>query len=443
MDEQTKKRLLHRGVVEVIVESEFLKRLDEGKPLRLKMGFDPSRADIHLGHVVGLRKLRQFQEEGHKVILIVGDWTAQIGDPTGQSVTRPMLTAEAVRENAQSYLRQFFKVVDPDKTQVVWQSEWFGNFTLANIIKLTSYFTVAQFLAREDFNNRFKEGRPIAITELMYPLLQAYDSVAIESDVEFGGTDQKFNLLVGRELQEKMGHRRQQCLIMPILPGTDGVRKMSKSLDNYIAVEEAPSEMFGKVMSLPDTMIVPYMELLTDLPAADIEEIRQSIGAPSFNPMDAKKRLGAELVAIFHDSVAARQARENFERVVQRKEAPEEAGLVATPVWASGSPEGALWPDFRVQTAGGESFAVDMSQQRNGGPSVSIEVAEGSFLIDLGELLTKGGIAPSKGQVKRLLAQGGIEVDGSKVESMVCAVRPGGLIKAGKRDYIRIAQASE
>lgn len=441
MDEQTKNRLLHRGVVEVIVESELLKRLDEGKPLRLKMGFDPSRADIHLGHVVGLRKLRQFQEEGHQVILIVGDWTAQIGDPTGQSVTRPMLTAEEVRENAQSYLRQFFKVVDPDRTQVVWQSEWFGNFTLANIIKLTSHFTVAQFLAREDFNNRFKEGRPIAITELLYPLLQAYDSVAIESDVEFGGTDQKFNLLVGRELQEKMGQRQQQCLIMPILPGTDGVRKMSKSLDNYIAVEEAPSEMFGKVMSLPDTMIVPYMELLTDIPTPDIEDIRQSIGAASFNPMDSKKRLGEELVSIFHDAKAAREARENFERVVQRREAPEEAGLIVTPVWASGSGAGVVWPDLQVVVAGGDSFAVDMSQQRNGAPPVGAEVAPGGFLIDLGELLTRGGIAPSKGQVKRLLAQGGIEVDGSKVDSIVCAVSPGGLIKAGKRDYIRIAQA--
>jgi tyrosyl-tRNA synthetase len=228
---------------------------------------------------------------------------------------------------------------------------------------------------------------------------------------------------------------------MPILPGTDGVRKMSKSLDNYIAVEEAPGEMFGKVMSLPDTMIVPYMELLTDIPGAEIEEIRQSIGAPSCNPMDSKKRLGEELVAIFHDSVAARQARENFERVVQRKEAPEEAGLVVTPVWVSGSQDGAAWPDIHVQMAGGESFALDMGQQRNGGPPVSIDVAAGAFLIDLGELLTRGGIAPSKGQVKRLLAQGGIEVAGSKIDSIICAVSPGDLVKAGKRDFIRIAPA--
>ena len=291
MDDQTKQRLLRRGVVEVIVESEFAQRLDDGKPLRLKMGFDPSRPDIHLGHVVGLRKLRQFQEEGHQLILIVGDWTAQIGDPSGQSVTRPMLTAEEVRENAQSYMRQFFKVVDRERTQVVWQSEWFGAFTLADIIGLTSHFTVAQFLARDDFNNRFREGRPIAITELLYPLLQAYDSVAIRADVEFGGTDQKFNLLVGRELQEKLGQRRQQCLIMPILPGTDGVRKMSKSLDNYIAVEESPDDMFGKVMSLPDSMIAPYFELLTDAPSSEVEEMRLASGGGS-NLMDLKKRLG-------------------------------------------------------------------------------------------------------------------------------------------------------
>ncbi len=441
MDDQTKQRLLRRGVVEVIVESEFAQRLDDGKPLRLKMGFDPSRPDIHLGHVVGLRKLRQFQEEGHQLILIVGDWTAQIGDPSGQSMTRPMLTAEEVRENAQSYMRQFFKVVDQERTQVVWQSEWFGAFTLADIIGLTSHFTVAQFLARDDFNNRFREGRPIAITELLYPLLQAYDSVAIRADVEFGGTDQKFNLLVGRELQEKLGQRRQQCLIMPILPGTDGVRKMSKSLDNYIAVEESPDDMFGKVMSLPDSMIAPYFELLTDAPSSEVEEMRLASGGGS-NLMDLKKRLGEELVATFHDQQAAQQARQNFERVVQRREVPEEAQLVVAPVWSADDGRGAVWPDLRVQTRGGDSFTIDMSAQRGREAPAARELAGGEFLVDLGEILTRGSMAASKAHVKRLLAQGGVEVDGQKVETIVCAVRPGNIIKVGKRDFIKITEGA-
>ncbi|OGO04454.1 MAG: tyrosine--tRNA ligase, partial [Chloroflexi bacterium RBG_13_54_8] len=248
--------LLRRGVAEIIVEQELIDLLRSGRPLRLKQGFDPSCPDIHLGHVVGLRKLRQFQEMGHRVILIVGDWTAQIGDPSGQSATRPMLTSEEVKRNAQTYMDQFFKVVDRDKTEVRWQSEWFGRFGLSDILKLTSKFTVAQFLAREDFNKRYTAGRPIAITELLYPLLQAYDSVAIEADVEFGGTDQKFNCLVGRELQATMGQRPQQVFLVPLLVGTDGSQKMSKSLGNYIGINEPPKEIYGKVMSIPDQLIL-------------------------------------------------------------------------------------------------------------------------------------------------------------------------------------------
>lgn len=235
LDPEVLHRITKRGVAEIIPEAEFLKRLEEGKPLKLKMGFDPSRPDLHLGHVVGLRKLRQLQDIGHELILIVGDWTAQIGDPSGQSDTRTMLDAAQVRENAETYMRQFFRVVDPEKTRAVYQSEWFGKFTLASVIELTSHFTVNQFLHREDFANRYAEQRPIAITELLYPLLQGYDSVAIEADVEFGGTDQLFNLMVGRELQEKKGQRPQIVFTMPILPGTDGVRRMGKSLGNYIA----------------------------------------------------------------------------------------------------------------------------------------------------------------------------------------------------------------
>ena len=248
----------------------------------------------------------------------MGDWTAQIGDPSGQSVTRPMLTAEEVRANAETYLRQFFKVVDKERTQTVWQSEWFGSFTLSNVFDLTRRFTVAQFLARDDFSKRFRAQQPIAITELLYPLLQAYDSVAIESDVEFGGSDQRFNLLVGRDLQGMMGQSQQQCFIMPILVGTDGIQKMSKSLDNYIGVDEPPSEMYGKVMSIPDSLMMDYFELVTDVPDKELAEMRRAIEAQSVNPMELKKHLAREIVAQFHGGVAARQAEEAFERTYQR-----------------------------------------------------------------------------------------------------------------------------
>ena len=326
---QELRRITQRGVNNIIVREDFVKLLQEGKPLRLKMGFDPSRPDIHLGHVVGLRKLRQLQDLGHQLILIVGDWTAQIGDPSGRSATRPMLTHDEVMENAQSYLRQFFKVVDRDRAQVVYQSEWFGKFSLADVIGLTGRFTVAQFLERDDFAKRFGEHRPIAITELLYPLLQAYDSVAIESDVEFGGTDQMFNLLVGRELQGMMGQRPQQCFLMPILVGTDGVQKMSKSLDNYVGVEEPPDDMFGKIMSLPDDLIVSYFDYLTDAPDEELEEMTRNIEGLTVNPMDLKKRLAEEITEVFHDRQASTAARDRFERVVQQRSLPDDMPVVS------------------------------------------------------------------------------------------------------------------
>ena len=291
LSEATMNMVTERGAAEIIDIVEFRRLLQEGKPLRLKMGFDPSSRDIHLGHVVGLRKLRQLQDLGHKVVLIVGDWTAQIGDPSGQSVTRPVLTHESVIANAATYMKQFFKVVDQAKTEVVWQSEWYGNFTLTDVVKLTGGFTVAQMLARDDFRKRFDQNRPIAITELLYPLLQAYDSVMVEADVEFGGTDQKFNLLVGRALQSMMGQRPQQCFLMPILVGTDGTQKMSKSLGNFVAVEDLPDSMYGKIMSLPDNLIVDYFEVLTDVSEEEFMEIRSALDEQSVNPMDLKKHL--------------------------------------------------------------------------------------------------------------------------------------------------------
>ena len=398
-------QVTHRGVREIISRPDFEEMMRSGRPLRLKMGFDPSRPDIHLGHVVGLRKLRQLQDLGHQVILIVGDWTAQIGDPSGQSVTRPMLTHEEVVSNAESYMRQFFRVVDRERTQVEWQSQWFGDFTLADVIRLTSKFTVAQFLERDDFANRFREHRPIAITELLYPLLQAYDSVAIESDVEFGGTDQMFNLLVGRELQGIMGQKPQQCFLMPILPGTDGVQKMSKSLGNYVAVEEEPFDMYGKLMSLPDSLIIPYFEFLTDLPDADLLQMSQAIEQDMVNPMEYKKQLSYRITEMFHDRNAADGAQHNFERVVQQRSLPEDI------------PE----------------FPLDL------GP----ESADRS----LSRLLVSAGIVSSNNEAKRLINQQAVQLipaDGQTraltQDSLDDGLQPGDVLRIGRRRFLRLTR---
>ena len=391
------RRVLKRGVSEIIVESEFVERLQGGRPLRLKMGFDPSATDIHLGHAVGLRKLRQLQDLGHKVVLIVGDWTAQIGDPSGRSATRPMLTAEKVRENAATYMAQFFKIVDRDRTETRWQSEWFGDFSLTDVIRLTSRFTVAQFLARDDFASRFKANQPIAITELLYPLLQAYDSVAIESDVEFGGTDQMFNLLVGRDLQGMMGQTPQQCFLMPLLPGTDGVQKMSKSLGNYIGIDEPANEIYGKTMSLPDSQILPYSEYLTDVVDDEIEEMRLALDGGAVNPMELKKRLARELVTQFHDVEAAREAERHFERTVQGGGEPEDM------------PEHALPP---AETLAG---------------------------MRLSRLLVDAGLAGSAGEARRLISQGAVQIDGERVsDDSAAGVKAGVVLRAGRRRYVRL-----
>ena len=390
------KWMLRRGVAEVIVESELLKLLESGKPLRLKQGFDPSCPDIHLGHVVGLRKLSQFQKLGHRVVLIVGDWTAQIGDPSGVSATRSMLSAEEVQANAKTYMDQFFKVVDKDKTEVRWQSEWFGKFGLEDVIKLTSKFTVAQFLAREDFANRYSTGRPIAITELLYPLLQAYDSVAIKADVEFGGTDQKFNCLVGRELQQMMGQRPQQVFLVPLLIGTDGSQKMSKSLGNYIGVDEPANEIYGKVMSIPDSLIIDYLELVTDVPDKEIADFKEQMTNQSINPMVIKKRLAHEIVTQFHGKPAAREAEEHFTKVFQRGEIPAEV----VPLKSSAGNKNTLTAE-----------------------------------------LTEAGLTKSRSEARRLLSQGAIEIDGKTVteDLEIAQIKKGSIIKVGKRRFAQIA----
>ncbi len=396
--------VLKRAVAEVIVEEELREILKSGRKLRLKEGLDPSTTDITLGHMVGLRKLRQFQEMGHQVVLIVGDWTARIGDPSGASVTRPMLSAEQVKANAQTYMEQFFRVVDKEKTEVRWQSEWFDKFDLSTVIRLTSKFTVAQFLAREDFSNRYNSGKPIAITELLYPLMQAYDSVAIQADVEFGGLDQKFNFLVGRELQSIMGQRAQQCFMTPLLVGTDGSQKMSKSLGNYIGVAEPPDEIYGKVMSITDSLIMDYFELLTDVPDKELAEFRQALANDAVNPMELKKRLAREIVIQLYDRKAASEAEEQFEKVVQRREIPEEI------------------PEYHISF---NEFAESKE------PS-------GQTVISISRLLVKTNLAKSRSEANRLINQRAVEINGKKISTLKDIIDNGSIIKVGKRHFAKI-----
>jgi tyrosyl-tRNA synthetase len=410
-DKATLETILRRGVSEVIVEADFVELLQSGKPLRLKQGFDPSAPDIHLGHVVGLRKLRQLQDLGHTVVLIVGDWTARIGDPSGRSATRPMLSAEQVAANAETYLQQFFKVVDKSKTEVRRQTEWFDGFDLGDVIQLTRRFTVAQILHRDDFSKRYASGDPIAVTELLYPLLQAYDSVMVEADVEFGGTDQRFNNLLGRELQAQMGQRPQQVFLVPLLVGTDGTQKMSKSLGNYIGIDEPPGEMFGKTMSVPDALLPTYFELLTDEPMGDLTPA--AIEAGLVNPMDWKKRLGVELVTQFHGKEAAVGAQAEFERVVQRRERPKDMPTLSVPFSAS-------YTALNTDLVAGEG---------TGGAEIHIV-----------RVLVRAGLAPSNGEARRLLQQGAVRVDERKLDpdEMVVAVKPGTVIQVGNRRFVQL-----
>jgi tyrosyl-tRNA synthetase len=390
--------LLNRAVAEIIVKDELVELLRSGKKLRLKFGLDPSAPDLTLGHTVVFRKLRQFQELGHKVIVIVGDWTAQIGDPSGVSQTRKMLSAEQVKANAETYMQQFFTVVDKRKTEIKWQSEWFGKFDLSDVVRLTSKFTVAQFLARDDFSKRFKENKPIAITEMLYPLLQAYDSVAIESDVEFGGTDQKFNLLVGRELQAMVGQKPQQVFMVPLLVGTDGALKMSKSVGNYIGIAETPENIYGKTMSIPDGLIMQYFELLTDVPDKEMSDFKKQLDSGA-NPMNLKKRLARELVTQFYSAKDAREAEAHFEKTVQKKELPDEVR------------------EFRL------SFKA-------------LRFPTGE--VDVRKLLRETGTAASASEASRLINQGAVEIGGKKVTKYQFQVASGSVVKVGKHRFVKV-----
>jgi tyrosyl-tRNA synthetase len=402
--------ILKRGVAEVITETELLRLLNSGRILTLKQGFDPSAPDIHLGHVVGLRKLRQFQELGHKVTLIVGDWTARIGDPSGQSATRPMLTVDEIKSNAQTYMEQFFKVVDKDKTELRWQSEWFSQFTLDEVIKLTSKFTVAQLLAREDFNKRYGSGSPISLTEMLYPLLQGYDSVAIKADVEFGGIDQKFNCLVGRELQQNSGQPPQQVFLVPLLVGTDGHQKMSKSLNNHIGIAEPPREIYGKVMRISDDSLIPdYFELVTDVPEKEIAEFKKQLQTPSADAMNLKKRLAHEIVRQFYGKQAADEEQEYFEKRFQKRELHK----------------------IEVRASIDIKASVKVIHRRN-----------------LPRWLVNNKFASSMSEAKRLLAQGAVRViqaDGTSqvVKDENVEIKPGDTIKVGKLRFAKIINANK
>ena len=387
--------LIKRGADEILVEAELVEKLKKNKPLRIKAGFDPTAPDLHLGHTVLINKLRQFQDLGHEVLFLIGDFTGMIGDPTGKSATRPPLTRDDVIENARSYEQQIFKILDPIKTLVMFNSSWMNEMSPADLIQLAAKHTVARMLERDDFSKRYKGGQPIAIHEFLYPLIQGYDSVAMKADVELGGTDQKFNLLVGRELQKHYGQEPQVVLTMPILEGLDGVQKMSKSLNNYIGIDEAPDEMFGKIMSISDELMWRYFELLSFLPEEDIEKFKQDI-EEGINPRDIKFVLGEELVARFHSPEAATQARENFIARFQK---------------------GAMPDDI---------------------PELELAAVDGKLAI--ANLLKEAGLVQSTSEAFRMIKQGAVKIDGEKVEDKSFEVELGSeqIYQVGKRRFAKV-----
>ncbi|MGQ9512788.1 tyrosine--tRNA ligase [Thermodesulfitimonas sp.] len=395
--------LIRRGTVEIILEEELEKKLKRaiatGQPLKVKLGLDPTAPDIHLGHTVVLQKMRHFQELGHRAIIILGDFTARIGDPTGKIETRKQLSEEEVRANARTYEEQIFKILDPDKTEVVFNSSWLAPLTFAEVIKLAANYTVARMLEREDFSKRFKAGLPISIHEFFYPLMQGYDSVALAADVELGGTDQKFNLLMGRTLQVAYGQEPQVAITMPLLEGLDGVQKMSKSVGNYVGITEPPGEMYGKLMSLPDTLIVRYLELVTPVPLAEVRAIAAGLENGTLHPRDAKMRLAREVVSQFHSPEAAAKAEAGFIRVFRERELPAEM------------PE----------------FAVPKEMLENG-------------RVSLPRLLVAAGLVPSTSEARRLIAQGGVRVNEERVGDPAARIIPeaGMVLSIGRRKFIRL-----
>ena len=394
MDTRQQLEVLKKGTVDFIREEDLVAKLERsaktGKPLRIKLGADPTAPDIHVGHTVVIRKLRAFQELGHTAIFLIGDFTGMIGDPSGKNVTRPPLSRDEIAHNAETYKTQIFKLLDPDKTEIRFNSEWFEPLGAAGFIKLASHTTVKQILERDDFEKRLKEERPIALHELLYPLVQGYDSVALEADVELGGTDQKFNLLMGRNLQREYQQEPQAIITTPLLEGLDGVNKMSKSLNNYIGINESPNEMFGKVMSISDDLMWRYYELLTDVSQADIEKMK----AGGENPRDLKVALAKSIITDFHSSSAAQSAEEDFISRFVKKEIPDEI------------------------------------EEKS--------MARGAY--ELADLLSQTGLATSKAEARRLIEQGGVKLDSEKVSNSKAMVELDGeiLIQVGKRRFLKL-----
>jgi tyrosyl-tRNA synthetase len=402
-------RTLASGTVDLVPTGGLEERLASGRPLRVKLGVDPSRPDLTLGHAVVLRKLRQFQDAGHVAVLIIGDFTARIGDPSGQSETRPMLTEDEIRSNAATYLAQAGKVVDVDAAEIRGNAEWLSVMDMAELIRLTSTATVAQMLEREDFRDRYRREQPISVVELLYPLLQGYDSVAVRADVELGGTDQTFNLLMGREVQRAYELEPQVVMTLPLLEGTDGVRKMSKSLDNYIGLTEPPDDMFGKLMRIPDHLIPKFLRLTTALDPAEVDVVEQGVGAGLVLPNDAKRRLAREVVDLYHGPGAGTAAEERFDLVHRRHELPDEVSGVSVPVAVFGEIEGNAW------------------------------------VVYVPALLEAMGLVASRSEARRLQAQGGVRMNGEpvpaediRIEGLPPGQLAGSVWQVGRRKFARL-----
>ncbi|CEP78250.1 tyrosine--tRNA ligase [Defluviitoga tunisiensis] len=385
--------VIKKDTVDFITEEEFLDKLNRKKQLKVKLGVDPSRPDLHLGHAVVLRKLRQFQKFGHIVYLIIGDFTARIGDPSGRSKTRPLLSEEEVRENSKTYVEQAFKILDPNKTVIKFNSEWLSKLTFEDIINLTSRYTVARMLERDDFNKRLAENEPISISEFLYPIAQAYDSIVIEADVETGGTDQLFNLLVGRKLQEEFGQEPQIVVTMPLIEGTDGNLKMSKSYNNYIAFNDTPDDIFGKIMSIPDHLIIKYMTYLTDIPRDKIKDYEDKMKNDKINPRDVKMVLAEEVVKMLYNEEEAQKAKDNFIAIFQKKDMPDDL------------------PEILVQ--------------------------ENETILDI---VAKTNVFDSNSEIKRAISQGAIRINDEKIDDFkfVPNFEDGDVLRVGKKNYFRL-----
>lgn len=391
--------ILKRGCDEIINENEFKKKLEKSistnTPLRVKLGIDPSGTDLHLGHAVPLRKLKQFQDLGHQVYFLIGTFTGRIGDPTGKSETRKMLSAEQVQENIKTYLEQVSLILDLDKINVVYNADWLEKLTLEDVLKLLSQFTVSQMISREDFAKRLSENKPVSLIEFMYPILQGYDSVELKADVELGATEQKFNLLRGRDLQKNAGQEQQICMIMPILEGLDGVEKMSKSLNNYIGVKDTPNDMFGKIMSVSDELMYRYYEVITEISQEEITKMKEDINKGILHPMEAKKRLGEEVVKIYHNEEEGKKARDWFENVFSKK-----------------------------------NLDVDL-------PEIELDYKE-TGVIDL--LVKETGLLSSTSEARRLIEQGGFKINDEPVKDVKASVniQSGMIIRAGKKKIVKV-----